>query len=101
MRLAVRRLLWVLGVLVGVLVLAVLALPYLVSLDALRGRIVERAEAALHRKVEIGKVRLQILTGLGAGVEKLVVHNKPGSENPALLTADEMSVKVAFWPLLS
>src|SRR5262245_36523181 len=101
MRPAVRRFLWVLGVLVGVFVLAVLALPYLVSLDALRGRIVQGVEAALPRKVEIGRVRLQILTGLGAGVEKLVVHNKHGWESPALLTAHEMSVKVAFWPLLS
>ena len=101
MRPAVRRLLWIAGVFFGVLVLAVLALPYLVSLDALRLRVVEKAEAALHRKVEVGKVRLQILTGLGAGVEKVVVHNQAGWESPALLTADEVSVKVAFWPLLS
>jgi AsmA protein len=101
MRPAARRLLWIAGVLVGVLVLAVLALPYIVSLDALRERVVEKAEVALHRKVEVGKVRLQILTGLGAGVEKVVVHNKQGWESPALLTADEVSVKVAFWPLLS
>jgi len=101
MRPAVRRLLWIVGAILGVLVLAVLALPYLVSLDALRERVVEKAEAALHRKVEVGKVRLQILTGLGAGVEKVVVHNQQGWESPALLTADEVSVKVAFWPLLS
>jgi len=101
MRPAVRRLIWIAGAILGVLVLAVLALPYLVSLDALRERVVEKAAAALHRKVEVGKVRLQILTGLGAGVEKVVVHNQQGWESPALLTADEVSVKVAFWPLLS
>ena len=101
MRPSMRRLLLVLGVVFGVLLLAVLALPYLVSLDALKSRIVAGAEAALHRKVEIGRVRLQILTGLGAGVEKLVVRNREGFETPMLLTADEVSVKVAFWPLLS
>ena len=101
MRPAARRALLVLAVVFGVLLLAVLALPYLVSLDAIRARIVQSAEAALHRKVDVGRVRLQILTGLGAGVEKVVVHNKPGSETPALLSADEVSVKVAFWPLLS
>ena len=101
MRPAVRRLLWILGVVFGVLLLVVLALPYLVSLDALRSRIVARAESALHRKVEVGRVRLQILSGLGAGVEKLVVRNREGFETPTLLTADEVSVKVAFWPLLS
>ena len=101
MRPVVRRLLWVLGVVFGVLLLAVLALPYLVSLDALRSRIVAGAESALHRKVEVGRVRLQILSGLGAGVDKLVVRNREGFETPTFLTADQVSVKVAFWPLLS
>ncbi len=101
MRPSLRRLLRIAAVLAGVLLIALLALPYLISLDAMRARIEQKAEDALHRKVDIGRVRLQILTGLGAGVEKLVVHNKTGWESPALLTADEVSVKVAFWPLLS
>ncbi len=101
MRPAARRALLVLGILAGVLLLAVLALPYVISLDAMRARIVRGAEAALHRKVEVGRVRLQILSGLGAGVEKVVVHNPPEFQTPALLSADEVSVKVAFWPLLS
>ncbi len=96
-----RRLLRLAAILIGVLVLLVLALPYVVSLDSMRARVIFAAESSLHRKVEIGKMRLQIFSGLGAGVEKLVVHNKPGFETPALVSADKVSVKVAFWPLLS
>ena len=96
-----RRLLGAAAILIGVLVLVVMALPYLVSLDAMRARVISAAESSLHRKVDIGKIRLQIFSGLGAGIEKLVVHNTPGFETPALVSADRASVKVAFWPLLS
>ncbi len=98
---AVRRIGIVAAILAGLLVLLVLALPYVVSLDAMRARAAAAAEAALHRKVEIGAMRLQIFPALGARVEKVVVHNKPGLESAALVSANRVSVKVAFWPLLS
>ena len=96
-----RRGLRILAVATGVLILAVLTLPFLVSLDSTRARIVAAAESALHRKVEVGAMRLQIFSGLGAGAERVVVHNKDGWKSPALLSAEKISIKVAFWPLLS
>ncbi len=96
-----RRLSLIAALLAGLLVVLVLALPYLVSLDALRTRVIAAAEQALHRKVEIGAMRIQILPGPGARVEKVVVHNTANFESPALVSAERVSVKVAFWPLLS
>jgi hypothetical protein len=97
----VRRLGIIAASLAGLLLLLLLALPYVVSLDAMRTRAVAAAESALHRKVEIGQMRLQILSGLGAGIDNVAVRNKTGFEAPALVSADRVSVKVAFWPLLS
>jgi len=96
-----RRILIIAGSLLSLLILLVLALPYVVSLDAMRAKAIAAAEARLHRKVEIGTMRLQILSGLGAGIGHLVVHNKSGFDSAALVSADAVSVKVAFWPLLS
>jgi AsmA protein len=96
-----RRLLRILAAVAALFVLLLLALPFLVPLDAVRARVVAAAEAALHRKVEIGAMRLQIFSGPGAGVEKVAVRNPEGWESPALLSADAVSIKVAFWPLLS
>ncbi len=96
-----RRLLIVLAAVAAVLVLLLLALPFLVPLDAVRAKVVAAAESALHRKVEIGTMRLQIFSGVGAGVEKVAVRNTEGWESPTLLSADAASIKVAFWPLLS
>ena len=97
----IRRLSLVAASVAGLLVLLVVALPYIVSLDALRARVIAAAEQALHRKVEIGAMRIQILSGPGAGIEKFVVHNTSAFESPALVSADRVSIKVAFWPLLS
>ena len=96
-----RRILLALGVLAGVLIALVLALPSLLSFDALRTRVLSAAEAALHRKVEAGAIRLEIFSGLGAGIEKFTVRNPPGWESPNLTSADRLSVKLAFWPLLA
>lgn len=96
-----RRLGIIAALAAGLLVVLLLLLPYVVSLDSTRVRVLGAAEAALHRKVEAGTIRLQILSGLGAGIERLRVKNGAGWESPALLSADRVSVKVAFWPLLS
>src|SRR5512146_1225019 len=96
-----RRLATIAALVVGVLIALVLLLPYIVSLDSTRARILGAAQAALHRKVEAGPIRLQILSGLGAGTAKLAVQNGPGWESPTLLSAGRVSVSVAFWPLLS
>ena len=98
---AARRLVRIAAILGGGLIVLVLALPYVVSLDSMRARVIAAAESGLHRKVEIGAMRLQIFSGLGAGVDRVVVHNKLGWETPALVSADRVSVKIAFWPLLS
>ncbi|HYX22330.1 MAG TPA: AsmA-like C-terminal region-containing protein [Thermoanaerobaculia bacterium] len=96
-----RRVAVVAAAFAALVLLALLALPYVVSLDAVRARVVAAAESSLHRKVEIGAMRLQVLSGLGAGVERLVVHDRRDPSGPPLLTADRASIKVAFWPLLS
>jgi uncharacterized protein involved in outer membrane biogenesis len=97
----VRRAAVIVFVLLAVFVAILLALPYIVSLERFRVRVVGAAEAALHRKVEIQALKLEIWSGLGAGLEGVTIHNPPGWESPAAVKAGTISLKVAFWPLLS
>ena len=86
---------------VGVLLLVLLALlPSLLSLESVRSRILSAVGSSLHRKVEAGAIHLDLVSGLGARIENVVVRNPPGWETPALTTVDRLSVKLAFWPLL-
>jgi hypothetical protein len=95
-----RKLLLVLLGLVGCGLLVVALLPYVVSLDSVRDQIVGRIEAALHRKVEVGAMRLQILSGLGAGLEDVTIYNPPGWQQPYVMKAATLAIKVAWRPFL-
>jgi AsmA-like C-terminal region/AsmA family len=98
-RLARKLVLGLLGLL-GCALLVVVMLPYIISLDGVKGQISAQIEGALQRKVDIGAVRLQLLSGLGAGLEDLIIYNPPGWQQPYLIKAGTLSVKVAWWPLL-
>ena len=85
---------------IGLIVVVLAILPYVLSLDSIKTQIITQAETALNRNVELGQVRLQIFTGLGAGLEQLTVSNPPGWQQPDFVKVDTLSIKVAFWPLL-
>lgn len=96
----VRKLLLGLLGLVGCVLLILVMLPYIVSLDSIKGQIVAQIEAALQRKVDVGAVRLQLLSGLGAGLEDLIIYNPPGWQRPYFMKAGRLTVKIAWRPLL-
>jgi AsmA protein len=96
----VRKLLLGLLGLVGCFLLVLVMLPHIVSLDSVKGQIVAQIEAALQRRVEVGAVRLQLLSGPGAGLEDLIIYNPPGWQQPYFMKAATLSVKVAWRPLL-
>jgi AsmA protein len=95
-----RKVLFVLLGLVGFFAAMLVALPYIVSLDRVKGQIIAQVEAVLQRKVDAGVVRLQILSGLGAGLEDLTIYNPPGWQHPYFIKVGTLSVKVAWRPLL-
>ncbi len=84
------------------LIIAVLALaPFLLNLDQIKKQVVDRAEQQLNRNVELGQVRLQLFSGLGAGLEQLTISNPQGWQSPHFVKVDTLSVKIALLPLLS
>src|SRR5262249_55727440 len=78
-----------------------LALPRVVPVERIRARALASVEHALHRRVEAGRGRLPIFSRPPAGLENFSVRNAPGWESPALFSAERVSLKLAFWPLLS
>ena len=101
MRPPLRRVARIAEVLSGLGLAAAVALPRLVPLERIRAHALSAAESSLHRRVDAGDVRLEIFSGLGAGVENLSVRNAAGWESPALFSARRVSLKLAFWPLLA
>jgi AsmA protein len=81
------------------LVFALAAVPFFVDLDRYRDRWLPAVESALGRRVEVGRVELTVLTGLGAHVDGLAVHGDPADPEP-LLTVESVRLRVRLLPLL-
>ncbi len=79
---------------------AVLA-PSILNLEQIKEQVVSRVEQQLNRDVELGQVRLEFFSGLGAGLDRLTIANPKGWQSPHFVQVDTLSVKVAFWPLFN
>ncbi|HXN05841.1 MAG TPA: AsmA family protein [Nitrospiria bacterium] len=95
----------VIKILIGLTILSLLLIlglilfsPYL--LQAYKKEIAEEIGKSVHRKVEIDKISLSILSGLSMKVAGLKIHNEPGFAQPYLLKVVEIDLSLEFWPLL-
>ncbi len=88
------------AVLVGLLLVILLALPYLVSLDRYRLLAVEQLQEAIGREVEIDTLRLHFLPSLHISVGGVRVKNPEGFPEGDTASVGSIEVGLAFWPLL-
>jgi uncharacterized protein involved in outer membrane biogenesis len=95
-----KILLWVIGILVLLIIIASIAVKIIFTKEKLMAMIKPRMEEALQRQVEIQDVSISILGGLGADVEGVKIHNLPGFTQDELFEFKTLSLRVNFWPLL-
>ncbi len=94
-----RKLLIGAGIVFGVLVVLVLAIPLLVDVNRFRPMIETEARAATGREVKIGKLDLALLSGGVVASEIAVADDKAFGRDP-FLTAKTLDIGVEIWPLL-
>ena len=95
-----RKLRLVLGIAVALVVVAALVLPYLLfDAETQRGLIASRLEAALGRKVTLGKVRLGLLPP-ALHLYDPEIAERLGFPGTAFSTAEGMQARVRLLPLL-
>jgi len=94
-----KRVLIILAAVVGVLVVAILALPFLIDADQFRPTIEKELQAALGREVKIGKLSLSVLSG-GVTAEEITIADDPAFSRSAFLRAKELNVGVEMLPLI-
>jgi len=82
------------------LILVVLAVPYLVNVDRYRDTISDALAKQTGRKVTLGPIHARLFPGAGVTVSDLHIGNPTGFPEGDLLSADEIGVNVALAPLL-
>lgn len=94
-----RKLIYIGGAVVLVLLLALIALPMMVDVNQYRPRIETLLSGALNRQVTVGNITLSILSG-GVSVEELSVSDDPAFNRGPFLQAKNVSIGVELMPLI-
>lgn len=84
---------------VALLVLLLVALPFLINVNSFRPRIESEASSALGRRVTIGNLSLSILSG-SVGAEDIAIADDPAFSQSPFVTAKSLKVGVELMPLI-
>src|SRR5688572_15413371 len=97
-----KKVLWIVGGLIGLLVVVALAAPFFVDLNDYKAEIATKAKEATGRDLAIdGDISLSILPTPGVVIHGLRFGNAPGGSQPDMATLESATVKVAIMPYLT
>lgn len=97
-----KKLLIGIGALVVLLIAAVIIIPLVVPVAAFKDEILASVKESTGRDMKIeGDFDLSILPSVEFVAGKVSLSNAPGGKAEQMVTLDQMSVKVALFPLLS
>lgn len=94
-----RKIVYIVGGLVVLLLIIAALLPFVIDANRFRPEIESSLNAALNRKVQIGNIRLSILSG-GVAVENIAISDDPAFSNGPFLKAKSLTVNVEMLPLI-
>src|SRR5713226_8354122 len=98
-RLLMSRTLRVIVIVVGLLIVIVIAAPFLIPVNQFRPTIEEKASAALGRKVDVGNLSLSLFSG-SLAADNLSIADDPKFSKSPFLTAKSIQVGVELLPLI-
>jgi AsmA protein len=89
----------IIGIIVLVLLVIVIALPFVINVNRFKPELETKLSDALGRKVEIGNIGLSILSG-SVDVDNVVIADDPAFSRSPFLQAKELKAGVALLPLI-
>ncbi len=94
-----KRALKIIGIIVVVILLAVIALPFLINVNSFRPKLESELSTALGRQVKVGNLSLSILSG-SVSAEDLSISDDPGFSKDPFIRAKSLKVGVEVMPLI-
>ena len=89
----------VIGIVIAVLIVAAIALPFLVNVNSFRPQIESNLSSALGRPVKVGNLSLSILSG-SVRADQLSIADDPKFSQAPFIQAKSLKVGVELMPLL-
>lgn len=87
------------GIVVALLIVAAIALPFLVNVNNFRPQIESNLSSALGRPVKVGNLSLSIFSG-GVGADQLSIADDPKFSSAPFIQAKTLKVGVELMPLI-
>jgi AsmA protein len=94
-----KRALKIIGIVVAVILLAVIALPFLINVNSFRPKLESELSTALGRQVKVGNLSLSILSG-SVSAEDLSISDDPAFSKSPFIQAKSLKVGVEVMPLI-
>ena len=94
-----RKVIYIAGGIVVLLLLVAILLPFVIDANRFRPEIESSLNSALNRKVDIGNIRLSILSG-GVTVVNIAISDDPSFSTGPFLKAKSLSVNLELLPLI-
>ncbi len=88
-------------VFLALLVVALLAAPFFIDANHYKGLIIEKAEQAIGRKVDMGELHASFFPWVGVRLDNVRIANVKGFSSKAFLQVKSLDVRLALLPLLS
>ncbi|GMR00056.1 MAG: AsmA family protein [Zetaproteobacteria bacterium] len=88
-------------ILLALLAVALLAAPFFIDINHYKGLIIEKAEQATGRRVEIGGLHASFFPWVGVRLDDVGIANRQGFSNEDFLQVKSLDVRLALLPLLS
>jgi len=95
-----KKIIWIGGALFLSLVALVLIVPHFVDLGIFKGTYLPLLEEALHRRIDVGEVRLSLVPTPSIRLSNLRVSDSSAFPDNIFFTAQQLQLRLKFWPLL-
>jgi len=94
-----KRILKIAGIVIAIILVAVIALPFLINVNSFRPRLESELSKALGREVKVGNLGLSLLAA-SVSAENLAIADDPAFSKDPFVTAKSLSVGVELMPLI-
>ena len=94
-----NRTLKIVGIVLVIILLAVIALPFLINVNSFRPKLESELSTALGRQVKVGNLSLSILSG-SVSAEDLSIADDPAFSKDSFIRAKSLKVGVEVMPLI-
>ena len=95
-----KKLVWTLGVILGLVLVIVVGVRLLFPADKVKEMAVDLASEQLGREVTVAEAGVSLSGGLGVRLKGVAVANPPGFSGAPMFAAEEIDLKLELRPLL-